>query len=173
MDLVNIKSLLDKARVSEGRAAELTAKQEATSGWDVIVGAGAQKDLNDTNTGVKPFVGLTFKWSFGNYGVKDSIESIKSKTEKVFNVSQGGYVKSADRLAEKIDELILIEKAKQELLNNAIEDTQRILLSFKDINTALATNTKKSLELQNLIYSAELAGVKVRLSRYSDIVEKN
>jgi hypothetical protein len=173
IDLTNVKSLLDKARVSEGKVAELIAKQESIEGWDVILGAGAQKDLNNTNSEVKPFVGLTFKWSFGNYGVNDSIANIRNKTEKVFNSSQVGYAKSAERLLYKVEELLVVEKSREELLLNAVEDTNRILLSFKNIDTSLAISTRKALEVQSLVYGAELAGVRSRISKYSDIATKN
>jgi hypothetical protein len=173
VDLTNIKGLLDKARVSEGKVAQLMAEQESTQGWDVILGAGAQKDLLESSSEIKPFVGLTFKWSFGNWGVKDSVENIRNKTETAFNAAQGGYVKSSDRLVSKINELIIVEKSREEILLNAVEDTNRVLASFKDLNSYLAVSTKRSLEIQGLVYSAELAGVRARIDKYTNIAQKN
>lgn len=165
----NIRETLSKAKSAEGTVAELMARQEIASSWDVILAAGAQKDLQDSSSGVGPFAGITFRWSFGNYGAKESLADIKKKTELAFDSSQTGYTKSADRLFAKISDMITIEKDRELVLLDSITDTTRILGTFKDLNTALALITRTNLEIQLAIYTAELNGVRTRIERYSGI----
>jgi hypothetical protein len=169
VDIGNINILLGKARSSEGLVAELTAKVEAENSWDVVLAAGAQKDLAVSGSSTSPFVGLNFRWSFSGMSTKDSIAKIKDKTEIAFSSAQGGYVKTADRLIGKIEELLLADKSREQVLQDNISDTDRILVSFKNVNSALANNTKRALEIQNGVYRAELLGVKARIEKYSGI----
>lgn len=157
------KELLDRAKAQEGAVAELMAKQEAADAWDVILGAGAQKNMLDSGSEVKPFVGLTFKWSFGSTG--DKVANIRNKSEAAFASDPRGYAKTADLLMTKLQETLVVERERETLLIDIVEDTNRILETFKGIDTALAQSTKLALEIQSSIYSAELAGVRARIKK--------
>lgn len=163
---LDVSNLIAKARSSEGQVAELLAKQEANSAWDVTLAAGAQKDLVQNTSSVEPFIGINFKWSFGNYGAKDSIDNIRKRTEAVFSAKQSGYEKTANRLLEKIDQLLLVEQDREQLLNTAILDSQRLKDNFNGINTAAAVVMNKTLDVQLAVYTAELSGVTARIARY-------
>lgn len=161
----NVKDLLSKAKASEGTVAEIMAKQEAADAWDVVLGAGAQKNMLESSSEIKPFVGLTFKWSFGNVGVKESVANVRNKSEEAFVGDPRGYVKTADLLITKLQETLVVERERETLLADIVQDTNRILETFKGIDTALAQSTKLALEIQSGIYSAELAGVRTRIKK--------
>lgn len=161
--------LLNKARVSEGLVAELTAKQEVANSWDISLAAGAQKDLKDSNSSIGPFVGIGFRWSFGNYGATESISNIRNRTEAVFNLSQSGYAKTSERLMSKVAELLLVEQDREKLLTDVIQDSSRIISSLEGLNTDVALVTKRSLTIQQLVFTSELNGVQYRLNKYSGI----
>lgn len=169
IDVSNIRDLILKSKESEGKIAELSAKQEALNAWDVVIAGGAQKDLLDTNSSVAPFIGLSFKWSFGNYNISHSIEDIKQKTERAFNNNQAGYTKTAERLFLKVEELSIAEKDREIIILNAIADVDRLINTFKNINTALAISTRLALETQKLISISELKGIQARLDRYNTV----
>lgn len=169
IDTSNIKELLVRARESEGKIAELSAKQESLNAWDVVIATGAQKNLLESDSNISPFIGLSFKWSFGNYGVKESISDIKKKTEIAFSASQSGYVKTADRLFAKVNELLIAEQEREILILSVIADLDRLINTFKDINTALAISTRASFDLQKLIHISELSGIRARIDKYSGI----
>lgn len=160
---------LNKARIAEGTIAELTAKQEAASAWDVSLAAGAQKDLNDSSSGVGPFIGIGFRWSFGNYGAKDSVAEIKKRTEAAFSLSQSGYAKTSERLMSKVSELLVVEQDREKLLQEIINDSTRIINSLEGINTDAALSTKRNMLIQQLVFTAELNGVQYRINKYSGI----
>lgn len=169
VELNNINILLGKAKSLEGTVAELTAKMEAENSWDVTLAAGAQKDLANNNSSVSPFIGLNFRWSFSGLSTKGAVENIKSKTEAAFSSTQSGYVKTSDRFFAKIDELVQVDKDREKILLDNISDTDRLLSTFKGVTSSLAINTRTTLELQNMLYKAELVGVQARLSKYSGI----
>lgn len=169
VSIENIQELLTKARISEGLAAELSAKQEAANAWDISLAAGAQKNLSDSNSSIGPFVGIGFKWSFGSVGLNDSITNIRSRTETAFNLSQSGYVKTAERLFAKVSALLVIEQDREKLILDALDDTNRVLGSLRDLNSEAALGMKRSLTVQQLIFSSELQGIQFRINKYSGI----
>jgi len=167
IDISDVKSTLLRAKTAEGELAELIAKREAASAWDITLGIGAQKDLVDSKSTPEGFVGIGFKWSFGNYGVKDSIENIKRKSEQAFS---SGPETNANRLLEKIEQLILVETDRQALLDNNIKDIERLLNSLINIETAAAIQTRQALTVQLYTYTSERDGTITRLHRYKKFI---
>lgn len=169
VNMQDIPELLTKSKILEGKVAELTAKREAENSWDVTIAAGAQKDLAQINSSVGPFVGLSFRWSFGNYGVKDSINNIRSKAEDAFSTNMFGYAKNIERLVQKLNSLSLVEEDRREILNKNIKEIEVMLSNIGGINTSTAISNKYLLEIQLLVMKAELAGINARLNKYLSI----
>ena len=170
VDFSNIKILLAKAKESEGRVAELTAKEEAANAWDVSLGVGTQKDLSNVDSSVKPFVGVNFRWSFGAIGMDAKVAKVKEKTEQLFVENRAGYVQNSSRLLTKIVEVSKLESDREKILDQAIKDTKKLMMTFKDIDTALANSTKRALNIQAMIIIAELDGIRARLAKYEEII---
>lgn len=163
ISVIDVAALITKARNSEGQVAELLAKQESNNAWDITLSAGTQKDLINTNSSIEPFVGVSFKWSFGNYGIKESVDNIRKKTEILASSKQSGLERSTIRLLEKLDQLIVVEQDREILLVNTINDLQKLKTG---ITTATAIVIDKAIEVQIAVYSAELVGVRTRIEKY-------
>ena len=169
VDFSDIKKLLGKAKTADSKVAVLTAKQEAASGWDVTLNAGTQKDLVN-NSAITPFAGVTFKWSFGNMGMDDKIARVQSKTEQLFSESKGGYVQNANRMMQKITEVNALEAEREQALSLAINDTKKLMMTFKDLDTLVAVNMRRALSIQAMTYIAELDGIRARRAKYTEIL---
>lgn len=169
LNKINFKEVLDNAKISEGKIAELMAKQEAQNAWDITLAAGTQKDLADTTSKIAPFLGISFKWSFSNVGINESISTIRSKTENLYILNQSGHAKVLERLLEKINEMLNIERERETLLLDIIEDNKRIIKNFSNLESVVAITTRKTMEVQNLVYIAELSGIRARIDKYSGI----
>jgi len=169
IDTLNIKKLVEQARFSEARVAELMAKEEAGNSWDLSVVAGTQKDLY-LNGPIQPFIGVNFKWSFSNWGMGEKIAKVKAKSEQVFNESKSGYTKSIDRLMLKISELSKVEEDKRNILDISTKNTKRLITSFQGVDTYLANNNKQVLIIQLMTQLAELEGIIARQTKYTEIL---
>lgn len=173
VDISSIKTLLDKARSLDGKVAELEAKLNADNAWDVTFSAGAQKELaGNDNSGVSPFLGLAFKWSFGAYGIGDNISKIRNKAESAFSSNPNGYVVVSKLLFSKVEELLKVENIKETTLVNSITELEKIVTPLKGIDSMLAISSRKILEIQILIQKAELIGVQSRISKYMELISK-
>jgi hypothetical protein len=170
VDFANIKMLLAKAKESDGRIAELTAREEAATAWDISVGVGTQKELSNIDSSVKPFVGVNFRWSFGAIGMDSKVAKVKEKTEQLFVESRAGYVQNASRLLTKIVEVNKLETDREVILTQAMNDTKRLITAFKDLDTELANSTKRALTIQAMIIISELDGIRARLQKYQEII---
>ncbi len=174
LNFISIKSILERTKFAEGRVAELAAKIELNSAWDVTTSLGVKKEIDKTgiNSGTPTkagaVAGVTFRWSFG--GQKEAASKIREQTEQLFDINQNSYKQAMDRLTAKLSELSIIEKDRLNQLDISIRESDNLIASFKNINTLAAQNTKRTLELQNFSYRAEVAGIAKRVEKYNEIL---
>lgn len=173
----SVRGLLETAKAATTRAAELEARANAEAAWDVSAVVGARKDFtassNVNASGIAaPYVGLTFRWSFGSAGADKAVTTVKDRAERLFVVSQAGYVASADRLLSQVTEAINIEREREANLTVLLRESEALMASFKSLDTALALNTKRALSLQAIIQRAELAGVQRRITEYQAFTQR-
>jgi hypothetical protein len=172
VDIINIKTLVDKARISDGKVAELQARLEAENAWDITLSAGTQKDLIDNNSPVSPFAGIAFRWSFGSFGSSDTIAKIKNKSEQAFTTDPRGYSNNFNLLLSKVEELLKVEQSKEISLTSGIADMDKLLQPLIGIDSATAQAYRKLMEIQLAIYKAELAGTQSRIQKYTELLSK-
>lgn len=173
INIIGLKNLIDTARNNIARAAELDAKIQAENSWDVSAVFGGRKEFGDNpwpnrnnNSPGDPFVGLTFRWSFGAEKSYSAVKTVRQKTEELFANSKAGYAQTIDRLIAQINEFVRIESEREIFLDNQYKETNNWISSFKRVDTALAINSKRALEIQALIQKSELEGVRRRLAEY-------
>lgn len=176
-----IKSLLEVAKTSTVKAAELEAKVSAESAWDVSVVAGGRKEISSWNPSsgndgsgkpTTPFVGITFRWSFGAGAADKAVGTVKDRTERLFVAATSGYVQSADRLLLQVTDALKVERDREAQLQTSLREAESVIGTFKPLDTALALNTRRSLELQAAIQQAELSGVRRRITEYQNFMAK-
>lgn len=175
------RELLELAKSSTVRAAELEARAAAESAWDISAVIGGRKELGSGSPGSSssgdigrgtPFIGLTFRWSFGYSAANSAVRTVRERTERLFVISRAGYIQTADRLLSQVQDLLKIEREREAFVSSQVRETEQLLASFGSLDTALALNTKRSLELQHNIQQAELAGVKRRIAEYQAFISR-
>lgn len=169
INIQSIPEIINRTKTLEGKLAELSAQREAENSWDLTVAAGAQNDLSEINSNIGPFIGVSFKWSFSNYGMKESVANIKSKAEEAFLANQFGYAAASERLLQKLDALNSIDLDKKDAIAKNIKDIEDTLSNLSTVNTVLANTTRSTLEIQLSMLVAEMNGVLARISRYSSV----
>lgn len=173
INITSIRGLIETAKYNVSRAAELDAKIQAESSWDITAVVGGRKNFGDnpspnspSNNPGDPYVGIQFKWSFGADKANNAVRVVKEKTEQLFVRSQSGYVQTMDRLTQQITEANKVEQERQTVLQTQIQETQNWLNSIRTVSSASAMNIRKSLEVQLSIQTAELNGIKRRINEY-------
>lgn len=173
INIVGLRNLIDTARNNIARAAELDAKIQAENSWDISAVIGGRKEFGDNprpdrsnNPPGDPFVGLTFRWSFGAEKSYSAVRTVKQKTEELFASSKAGYAQTIDRLVAQINEFVRVESDRETFLDGQHKETNNWIASFRRVDTALAINSKRALEIQALVQKSELDGIRRRLADY-------
>lgn len=169
--LANLRSLLATAKVNLARAAELEAQVQTESAWDVTAVAGARSPLGP-GAQAQPFVGLTFKWSFGSSAANAAVATVKAKTAELFDINSGGYAQTMSKLTAQVVDILAIEQERSANLELQLADIRMTLVSMRGLETALATSAKRSLELQVAVQQAEQDGVKRRIVEYQALLSR-
>ena len=179
LNINSVRGLIETAKLNLSRAAELDAKVQAESAWDVSAVIGGRKELSGISSGsssgsgeTQPFVGITFKWSFGSGAANAAVKKVREKSDQLFGVKQAGYAQTMERLVSQISESTKVDQEREAFLQAQLKETTALLSSFKNIDTALANNTKRTLMLQATIQQAELEGVRKRLEEYQLFMSK-
>ena len=174
----SVRGLLEVAKASTTRAAELEARSNAVAAWDVSIVGGARADIGGVKGGSAPkqvgvpYIGLTFRWSFGSSGANKAVATVKDRTEQLFVISKAGYVATADRMLEQVTEALKVEQDREGGVAAQLRETEVLLVSFRALDTALALNAKRTLELQAMVLQGELSGIKRRIAEYNAFIQR-
>lgn len=161
--------LIAEAREAEARAAGLTAKAAASVGWDVVFTAGSRKPFDGSSAAGFGTIALTY--SFGYEGSKKAASAVAGYTEALSIAAEGGTTQAIVRQRKTLEGYI-----EAETLNIATTARQRVHLqkvraSIVGIDTALALNTRRALEIQLKVLEADQAGSEVRLAQYQELLK--
>jgi hypothetical protein len=166
----NIGSLLEVARQNEATAARLIAEAQSESGWDVVAQAGVRQPL--TGGSSTTFGTISFKYSFGYNASKDAARAVGSQTAELLAAQQGGFTQTVLRQRKELQSLVEAETLSIATTARQIEHLNRVRNSMVGIETALAQNTSRALDLQLLILAADESASQVRLAGYKALLEK-
>ena len=164
----NIASLVGAARAAEGRAARLTAQAIANSAWDISMQAGVRQPLDGTKANT--YGNITFRWSFGAPASARAATAVGEQTEILSAAQQGGYTQTVQR--DTLIGLIQSETAAASTVARQITHLDDVRASLRGIDTVLALNMRRSLELQLKALEADQAGAETRLAGYKALLEK-
>lgn len=165
----NVASLLASSRQYEASAARLAAQAQAETGWDVVVSAGARQPQNGQ---AAPYATIGFRYSFGAPAAQAAARDVGRNTELLLAEQQGGYTQTVLRQRDTLKALVQAETLASSTANRQITHLKRVRASMVGIDTALALNTLRSLDLQLLVLQAEAAGAEARLAGYTELLEK-
>jgi hypothetical protein len=165
----NVVKLLEASRRAEGMAASLTAKAAAERGWDVVVSAGGRQPQHGSAT---PYATIGFSYSFGSGDAQRAAQAVGEQTEALASAQQGGYTQTALRQQETLRNLIQAETLAAATSARQEEHLRRVRSSIIGINTALALNTLRSLDLQLKVLEADRVGAETRLDGYRHLLDQ-
>jgi hypothetical protein len=165
----NVRTLLEASRRAEGDAARLAAEATAARGWDIVVSAGARQPFNGS---AAPYATIGFSYSFGSADAQRAAREVGGYTEALAAAQQGGYTQTVVRQRETLANLIQAETLAASTSARQEEHLRRVRTSIVEIDTALALNTLRSLDLQLKVLEADRVGAETRLAGYKALLEK-
>jgi hypothetical protein len=172
----DISGLIRAYQRSEGRAAELKAKADAHSGWDISISAGERKPIgaphDNESQGSSPFITTYARYSFGTNASRRAAEEVGRNTELLLQNSQLGYNKILERQRKETQALADIETTNVQVAIRELEALRRISTPLESIESALAQDTRRILDIQIKTIEADLAGAKIRLESFNGLLVK-
>lgn len=166
---MNVKAMIEQVQRQEAKSAALTAKASAESGWDVVTAAGVRQAIS--GGGATPFVAITAKYSFGLDASRSAAQDVGRNTQLLLASQQAGYSQTTDRQRLEFERLVGVEQSAIALDRQQLDQIQPIWNSVKTIDTELAKDTSRTLELQLHTILADLTGSEVRLKGYIVLLE--
>jgi hypothetical protein len=165
----DVTGLIETARSAEADAALLEAKVIAGRGWDVVVSGGVRQPFGGSAT---TFATVALRWSFGMSAAEQAASRVAEGTSQLAALADGGYAQTALRERETLHHLIEAETRAIASSARQQEHLRRIHASLVGIDTALAGNTRRGLELQLAVMAADEAGCQARLDGYTALLEQ-
>jgi hypothetical protein len=162
----DVAGLLTSYQSDQGRAAQLTALSNANSGWDVAIRVGGQKPISNIPPGsdgsATPFVTASIRYSFGTHAAREAATQVGRDTELLIATAELGYPQVVGRLREEVRKLLEIENSYVggDLLT--IDTLQRMRAPLAGIESVLATNALRTVDIRLKAARAELAGSRER-----------
>jgi hypothetical protein len=154
--------LVDSALASEARAAGLLARSQAESGWDVRPSIGVRQTLNSGQAST--FIGLAFTYSFGYTAAKNAASQVAEQTESYLAAQGGGFTQTLMRQRSEVQKLYDAEVLAASTSARQIAHLETVLKSIDGIDTALANNTRRNLQIQLKVLQAEENGATARVN---------
>lgn len=161
-----ISDIIVLARAEEARAAGLTSKTMAHSGWDVSLGGGVKHTFGSEGE-TKPFVSVTAKLSFGYLNARSAAERIEPTTSAFIAAQEGGFAKVIEREREGVQRLRETETLRLAELGRHADRLHSMLKTLDGIETAVGQNVRRALRVEKEILDAQQAGVKARIEGYT------
>ena len=166
---VNAVQLIATASAAESSSAALAAKSAANAAWDVVIQGGARQAIGGKATA---FATIGFKYSFGYDEAMQAAENVGTQTAALLAVQQGGYAQVLSRQSKELTALIEAESLAIRSGTRQVLALQDIRESIKGIDTALALNTLRSVDLQLFSLVATVVGAEARVSGYKKLLAK-
>lgn len=165
-----VQSLLETSRISESQAARLSAKASAETGWDIVVLAGGRQPISgDQKAGA--FGTITFKYSFGSSAAQDAATKVGADTAALLAAQQGGYTQTIIRQRQELQLLAEAEILASATVARQLVNLRQVYSSLAGLDTVLALNTKRTLDLQIKSLEADFAGANIRLAGFTSLLE--
>lgn len=163
----NVSNLVEASRSSEATAAHIAAQTQSETGWDIVVAGGVSQPLDGGKAA--PFGSIAFKYSFGYSASKAAAAVVGSQTAALLAAQQGGYTQTVARQREELANLIDAETLAESTSTRQLFHLQGVRVTLNGIETAIAQNTARALDIQILILQAAAQGARARLAGYTGL----
>jgi hypothetical protein len=164
---VNAMDLASSVAMHEGNAAELLAQASAEGGWDIVIAGGARQEFGGK---AAAFATITATRSFGLEESRMAAVEIGRDTKLLAETQQGGYAQVISRQADTVFNLLVTEAASSQTIQQQIEHLKRVRTNIQGVDTALAQNTLRGIDLQLLTLQASRAGSAARTAGYANLL---
>jgi hypothetical protein len=172
----DVAGLLTSYQSDRGRAAQLTALSTANNGWDVAIRVGGQKPISNippgSNGSTTPFVTASIRYSFGAHAAREAATRVGRDTELLIAAEELGYPQVMGRLRDEVRKLLEIEKSYLEGDLLTIDTLERMRAPLAGIESVLATNALRTLDIRLKAAQAELAGARERSLAFTSLLEE-
>jgi hypothetical protein len=165
----NVATLIQSLQTHEALAAELAARSQAETGWDTVISAGARQPVSGGSSG-QLFATIGFKRSFGYSAARDAARAVGEQTAVLMNEQQNGYTQTMLRQRDTLRQLVKAETLEMNSIRWNMTQLRQTRASVQGIDTALALNTLRSVNLQLSVMEAQLAGTLTRLDGYKNLL---
>lgn len=174
----NITSLLEASRQSEAKAAELAAKAQAETGWDITVVVGGRTPIGSSSSSsgnassTQAYGTIGFRYSFGSGAAQQAARDVGRDTRLLLAAQNGGYTQTVLRQRETLLALTQAETLAASTSERQATHLRKVRATLVGIDTALALNTLRALDIQLLVLDADAEGAESRLAGYKALLEK-
>lgn len=165
----NVMALIQALRTHEALASELAARSQAETGWDIVISAGARQPVSGGGSG-QLFATIGFKRSFGYSAARDAARAVGEQTAALMNEQQNGYTQTVIRQRDTLRQLIKAETLEINSIRGNMIQLRQTRDGMSGIDSALALNTLRSVNLQLMVMQAQLAGTLTRLDGYKNLL---
>lgn len=165
----SIAGFVDVAKSAEANAARLAAEAGSEAGWDVKVAAGARQPITGGGS-ASAFATIAFTYSFGYDSSKDAARRVGTGTAELMSESTVGYAKTVQRQRGELEGLVIAENALIPSLKAQLANIKGILKTLEPLDTALALNTKRDLNIQAITLRGQIAGAEMRSAGYAALL---
>ena len=176
IEATDISRLVHDYQFNQGRAAELTAKAQAHGGWDITVGIGENTPIGSqppgTSTDAAPFFTAMVKYSLGTHAAMRAAEEVGKNTQLLLQNQQTGYFQTLDRHRKEVHALIDIDTTNLANAYRQLKSLRRIRAPLDTVDSLLAGNARRTLDLHIKTTEADFAGATTRLTELRSLFDK-
>ncbi len=166
---MDVPALIARAEEQEARSVALAERANAGNGWDVAVSGGVRQRLS--GGGADPFVAVTARYSFGLGASRRAEADVRRVAAELAGAREDGRAGVAARELVEVRGLIDADEASVARATRELDELRRIRAPLSGIDTALALNAVRTLDLQIEALGATVVGASARLDGYRAVLK--
>lgn len=157
-----LHAIVARGMAAQAEVAELQADLASQSGWDLVVAAGARKDL--ASGAHANFVGVTASRSFGYAASRQAAAEVGRLTTQLLKEERSGAYQQLLRAVSSVTGVHAAQEALRSGLRARRVELDESLQRVAYIETAQAERLRRQLRVELLVIEAEIRGADASLA---------
>ena len=157
-----LHAVVARSIAAQAEVAELQAELASQSGWDLIVAAGARKDL--ASGAHSNFVGVTASRSFGYAASRQAAAEVGRLTSQLLEEERNGSYQQLLRAVSFVTGLRAAQEALRDGLRARRVELDENFRRVASVETAQAERLQRQLRVELLVVEAEIRGADAGLA---------
>lgn len=162
----SLESLLNSSFLAQGEVAELNAKINAQSGWDIQISAGTRADFRNGGK-TEGFVALTATRSFGADSSSAAASRVGSLTSKLLREQRDGAFQQLLRTRDSVAGVVAAERMVTASLKERNAVMAESAARLEGVETTEGLRTKRALAVEIAKTDSDLAAADARIESLS------